>query len=41
LRVSEEEIRSAIRSAGLASPEDADEVVLESDGTFSVIPKRR
>jgi uncharacterized membrane protein YcaP (DUF421 family) len=40
-RVSEEEIRSALRSAGLAEPAEAAEVILESDGTFSVIPKDR
>ena len=36
-RVSAEEVRSAIRSAGLARPADAGAVILESDGTFSVI----
>jgi len=38
-RVSDEEIRAAIRSAGLASPEAAGAVVLESDGSFSVIKR--
>jgi uncharacterized membrane protein YcaP (DUF421 family) len=36
-RVSEEEIRAAIRSAGLAEPSDTGAVILESDGSFSVI----
>ena len=36
-RVSDEEVRSALRSAGLPGPECAREVVLESDGTFSVV----
>lgn len=36
-RVAEEEVRAAIRSAGLASLNDAEAVVLETDGSFSVI----
>lgn len=37
-RVSAEEIRSAVRSSGLARTSDAGAVVLETDGSFSVIP---
>jgi uncharacterized membrane protein YcaP (DUF421 family) len=37
-RVSEEEVRSAVRSAGLPDLGRAGAVVLETDGTFSVIP---
>lgn len=40
-RVSEEEVRAALRSAGLQTPEQASAVLLESDGTFSVIPRSR
>lgn len=36
-RVSEEELKAAIRSAGLADVREAGAVVLETDGTFSVI----
>ena len=38
-RVTESEIRAAIRSNGLAAIEDAEAVVLETDGTFSVVKK--
>lgn len=38
-RVTESEIRAAIRSNGLAAIEEAEAVVLETDGTFSVIKK--
>ena len=38
-RVTKSEVRAAIRSAGLAAVEDAEAVVLETDGTFSVIKK--
>lgn len=38
-RVAESEIRAAIRSNGLAAIEDAEAVVLETDGTFSVVKK--
>jgi len=38
-RVTREEIRSKLREAGLFDPEDANWVILESDGTFSVIPR--
>lgn len=38
-RVAESEIRAAIRSNGLAAIEEAEAVVLETDGTFSVIKK--
>lgn len=37
-RVSEEEVKAAVRSAGLSTIADAGAVVLETDGTFSVIP---
>ena len=37
-RVSEEELRAAVRRAGLGRPDDAGGVILETDGTFSVIP---
>ena len=36
-RVTESEVRAAIRSAGIARSEDVAAVVLETDGTFSVI----
>lgn len=37
-RVAEEEVRAAMRSQGIASIEDVYAVVLETDGTFTVIP---
>jgi uncharacterized membrane protein YcaP (DUF421 family) len=37
-RVSEEEVRAAIRAAGLSDLESAGAVVLETDGSFSVVP---
>lgn len=36
-RVKKDEVRQAIRAAGLASVEESEAVVLETDGTFSVI----
>lgn len=36
-RVTEDEVRSAIRASGIASIEHVQAVVLESDGSFSVI----
>ncbi|SDR73612.1 Protein of unknown function [Halopseudomonas litoralis] len=36
-RVTEDEIRAAVRTAGLASLSDVEAVVLETDGSFSVI----
>ncbi len=36
-RVAESEVRAAVRTAGLADPKDVAAVVLETDGTFSVI----
>ena len=36
-RVTEDDVRAAIRSAGLAAVETAEAVVLETDGSFSVI----
>ena len=38
-RVSESEVRMAIRSHGLASVEEIEAVVLETDGSFSVIKR--
>ena len=38
-RVSEEDVHSALRSSGMASPAQAEAVVLETDGSFSVIPR--
>lgn len=36
-RVAEEEVRAAVREAGLASLNEVEAVVLETDGTFSVV----
>jgi uncharacterized membrane protein YcaP (DUF421 family) len=36
-RVIQDEIRAAVRSAGIASVVDSDAVVLETDGSFRVI----
>lgn len=36
-RVAEEEILSALRNSGISAVEDADAVILETDGSFSVI----
>ncbi len=36
-RVTRSEVQAAVRSAGLAAMEDVEAVVLETDGTFSVI----
>lgn len=36
-RVLEAEVRQAVRSAGIASLEEVEAVVLETDGTFSVV----
>lgn len=38
-RVTEDEVRSAIRGAGLADVEAVEAVVLETDGSFSVVPR--
>ena len=38
-RVTEEEVRSAVRSQGVAALEDVEAVVLETDGTFSVVSR--
>ncbi len=38
-RVAESEIRAAIRSEGFAAIEEIEAVVLETDGTFSVVKK--
>jgi uncharacterized membrane protein YcaP (DUF421 family) len=37
-RVTQEEVLFALREAGLARPEDAAAVILETDGTLSVLP---
>jgi uncharacterized membrane protein YcaP (DUF421 family) len=39
-RVTPDEVAAAVRSAGLARPEEAGAVVLETDGSFSVVPRR-
>lgn len=39
-RVSAEEVHAAVRSAGVASLDDVAELVLETDGSFSVITRR-
>ena len=36
-RVTEDEVRAAVRAAGLASLSDVEAVVLETDGSFSVV----
>ncbi len=36
-RVTEDELRSAVRSAGLASLAETEAVILETDGSFSVV----
>lgn len=36
-RVTEDEVRAAVRGAGLAGMEEAEAVVLETDGSFSVV----
>jgi len=38
-RITREEIRAKLREAGLFDPVDANWVILESDGTFSVMPQ--
>jgi uncharacterized membrane protein YcaP (DUF421 family) len=38
-RVTENEVRAAVRSAGFARLDDVGAVVLETDGSFSVVPK--
>jgi uncharacterized membrane protein YcaP (DUF421 family) len=38
LRVTEDEVRAAVREAGHASLGEIEAVVLETDGTFSVVP---
>jgi uncharacterized membrane protein YcaP (DUF421 family) len=39
-RVTESEVRTALRSQGIMALEDAEAVVLETDGSFSVIKQR-
>lgn len=38
-RVTQEEVRSAVRSQGIAALQDVEAVVLETDGTFSVVSR--
>ncbi|WP_407290632.1 DUF421 domain-containing protein [Stutzerimonas zhaodongensis] len=38
-RVTEDEVRSAVRSSGIAAIDDVEAVVLETDGSFSVVRK--
>lgn len=38
-RVTEDEIRSAIRTSGIASIDEVEAVILETDGSFSVVSK--
>ena len=37
-RVSKDEVQSAIRSEGLSGASDVDALILETDGSFSVVP---
>ena len=39
-RISEEEIKMALRTAGITANSDANWVVLETNGTMSVIPRQ-
>ncbi|HAB65482.1 MAG TPA: DUF421 domain-containing protein, partial [Pseudomonas sp.] len=38
-RVTEDEVRSAIRSSGFSAIDEVEAVILETDGSFSVINK--
>jgi uncharacterized membrane protein YcaP (DUF421 family) len=38
-RVTSDELRAAVRAAGLRSLDEADAVVLETDGSFSVVSR--
>jgi uncharacterized membrane protein YcaP (DUF421 family) len=38
-RVTEDEVRAAIRAASIGSIDDVEAVVLETDGSFSVLPR--
>ncbi|QUE73956.1 DUF421 domain-containing protein [Stutzerimonas stutzeri] len=38
-RVTEDEVRSALRSSGISAQDGAEAVVLETDGSFSVVKK--
>lgn len=40
-RITREEILAALRGSGLSDPEQASAVVLESDGSISVVPRDR
>jgi uncharacterized membrane protein YcaP (DUF421 family) len=37
-RVTEDEVRAAVRAAGIGAVEHTEAVVLETDGSFSVLP---
>ena len=39
-RVTEDEVRSAVRTSGIAELEQVEAVVLETDGSFSVVSPR-
>ena len=39
VRVTEDEVRSALRSSGISAQGGAEAVVLETDGSFSVVKK--
>jgi uncharacterized membrane protein YcaP (DUF421 family) len=39
-RVTQDEVLAAVRAAGLLALEDAEAVVLETDGSFSVVRRR-
>jgi uncharacterized membrane protein YcaP (DUF421 family) len=40
-RVTETEVRAAVRTAGIASVDDVEAVVLETDGSFSVVRREK
>lgn len=40
-RVTEEEVRAAVRSEGMTSLEEVGAVVLETDGSFTVLPRHQ
>ena len=40
-RVTPDEVRAAVRGAGLPGPEAAEAVILETDGSMSVITRNR
>ena len=40
-RVTEEEVRAAVRAEGMTSLEEAGAVVLQTDGSFTVLPRQQ